>query len=150
MAPYRSLRTSQMTDALTQAVTQLKTDEGLRLTPYLDTVGVLTIGYGRNLEHVGITEDEATAMLRADANVAQEAAQALLGPTWYALDASRQAVMINMAFNLGQTRLSNFKNMLSAIHAGDYSTAANEMLDSRWATQVGDRATRLADIMRGH
>ena len=138
-----------MTDALSQAVTQLKTDEGLRLTPYLDTVGVLTIGYGRNLEHVGITEGEATAMLRADANVAQEAAQALLGPTWYALDASRQAVMINMAFNLGQTRLSNFKNMMSAIHAGDYTTAADEMLDSRWATQVGDRATRLADIMRG-
>ena len=130
------------------AVQQLKIDEGLSLVPYRDTVGVLTIGYGRNLDHVGITEAEATLMLRRDVKVAQRDAQELVGPSWSDLTAARQAVVINMAFNLGRTRLSQFTKTLNAIRLHHYDTAASEMLNSRWATQVGNRATRLADAMR--
>lgn len=127
---------------------QLKIDEGLRLKPYYCTAGALTIGYGRNLDAVGITEAEADIMLRADVEVAERAAEALVGDAWSSLSPTRQAVVINMAFNLGQTRLAAFKNFMAALRAADYDTAADEMLDSRWARQVGDRATRLSEVMR--
>lgn len=130
------------------ATEQLKVDEGLRLQPYRCTAGALTIGYGRNLDAVGITEEEADIMLRADVEIAEKGAQALVGDVWTALSPTRQAVLINMTFNLGRTRLAAFKNFLAALRAADYQTAADEMLDSRWATQVGDRAQRLARQMR--
>jgi len=130
------------------ATQQLKTDEGLRLKPYHCTAGALTIGYGRNLDAVGITEEEADLMLRADIIIAERGAEALVGNVWDQLSPARQAVLINMTFNLGRTRLAAFKNFLAALRATDYNTAASEMLDSRWANQVGDRATRLADQMR--
>ena len=130
------------------AVQQIKTDEGLRLKPYHCTAGALTIGYGRNLDAVGITEAEADAMLRVDIEIAERGAEALVGNVWGQLSPARQAVLINMTFNLGRTRLAAFKNFLAALRAADYNTAASEMLDSRWANQVGDRATRLADAMR--
>jgi lysozyme len=127
---------------------QLKTDEGLRLKPYHCTAGALTIGYGRNLDAVGITEAEADIMLRADIEIAERGAKALVGNVWEQLSPARQAVLINMTFNLGRTRLAAFKNFLAALRTADYDTAADEMLDSRWARQVGDRATRLSDAMR--
>lgn len=130
------------------ATEQLKVDEGLRLQPYRCTAGALTIGYGRNLDAVGITQEEADIMLRADVEIAEKGAQALVGDVWTALSPTRQAVLINMTFNLGRTRLAAFKNFLAALRASDYQTAADEMLDSRWATQVGDRAQRLARQMR--
>jgi lysozyme len=130
------------------ATQQLKTDEGLRLKPYHCTAGALTVGYGRNLDAVGITEEEADIMLRADVEIAERGAKALVGNVWDQLSPARQAVLINMTFNLGRTRLAAFKNFLAALRATDYNTAASEMLDSRWANQVGDRATRLADQMR--
>ena len=130
------------------ATEQLKVDEGLRLQPYRCTAGALTIGYGRNLDAVGITQEEADIMLRADVEIAEKGAQALVGTVWDDLSATRQAVLINMTFNLGRTRLAAFKNFLAALRAADYQTAADEMLDSRWATQVGDRALRLARQMR--
>lgn len=130
------------------ATEQLKVDEGLRLQPYRCTAGALTIGYGRNLDAVGITQEEADIMLRADVEIAEKGAQALVGDVWTALSPTRQAVLINMTFNLGRTRLAAFKNFLAALRAADYQTAADEMLDSRWATQVGDRAQRLARQMR--
>jgi len=130
------------------ATQQLKTDEGLRLKPYRCTAGALTIGYGRNLDAVGITEEEADLMLRVDVEIAERGAKALVGNVWDQLSPARQAVLINMTFNLGRTRLAAFKNFLAALRAADYQTAADEMLDSRCANQVGDRATRLADQMR--
>ena len=67
---------------------------------------------------------------------------------WRGLDDVRQRVLVNMAFNLGITRLLGFKNTLAAMQAGNYADAAKGMLDSKWATQVGARATRLAAMMR--
>jgi lysozyme len=139
-----------MNTAIDIATDQIKIDEGLRLTPYLDTENILTIGYGRNLEHNGITESEAEHMLRNDLRVAEEDAVSFVTSTvWQQLDAPRRAVLINMAFNLGLTRLSKFKKFKQALHDHDYHEAARQMLDSRWSRQVGERSHRLADSMRG-
>jgi len=130
----------------------LKRDEGLRLTPYLDTASPprITIGYGRNLSDVGITTQEAHDMLTRDAIKAQRDACDLI-PNWLGLDDVRQNVVANMAFNVGKGRLSGFVKFLAAVNEGRYVDAAAEMLDSKWATQVGARASRLAqEMLTGH
>jgi lysozyme len=68
-------------------------------------------------------------------------------PWWNELDETRQRVLANMCFNLGCPRLKNFKNFLAALEAGDFETAGEEMMDSKWATQVGSRAVRLQEKM---
>ena len=129
---------------------QLKIDEGLSLTPYLDTEQLLTIGYGRNLEHNGICQQEAEYLLRNDLEVAMLDAIAFATPeVWDSMSPTRRSVIINMAFNLGLPRLSKFKKFRQALHDHDYQEAAEQMLDSRWSRQVGDRSLRLADSMRG-
>ncbi len=121
-------------------------EEGLRLKPYTDTVGKLTIGVGRNLTDKGISREEAMAML--DADVA-EVVTALSALPWFGgLNDVRQRVMVDMGFNLGIFGLLAFHRTLASIARGDYVIAAKEMLDSQWAHQVGDRATRLAQMMR--
>ena len=124
-------------------------DEGLRLKPYRCSVGKLTIGVGRNLDDVGISKDEAMAMLRNDIFKAQRAAWQIVGDhIWGGLTKTRKGVLINMCFNLGATRLRKFVKMLIAVRLGNYEKAADEMLDSKWARQVGSRAKRLAQEMR--
>ncbi len=132
-----------------QMKTELVRDEGLRLKPYKDTVGKLTIGVGRNLDDVGITEEEAGYLLENDIGRAMADLDRNV-PWWRSLSDARQRAMINMCFNLGWPRLSQFQNMLAALEAGDYERAAIEALDSRWARQVGSRAARVAaQIMEG-
>lgn len=127
---------------------ELERDEGLRLLPYKDSVGKTTIGIGRNLDDVGISEAEARAMLAAD--IARVEADLDRELTWWRkLDEDRQRVLANMAFNLGVAKLLTFKNTLGSIFVGDYQAAADAMLASKWASQVGPRATRLAARMRG-
>ena len=127
---------------------ELVRDEGLRLRIYKDTVGKLTIGVGRNLDDVGISKDEAYLMLDNDIQRTSDSLDKNL-PWWKTLDEVRQRVILNMAFNMGINSLLGFKNTLAAIQAGRYNDAADGMLASKWATQVGARATRLADMMRG-
>lgn len=137
-------------DARDIALQALKIDEGLRLHPYLCTAGKQTIGYGRNLDDVGITEAEAEAMLRSDIEIAiQDAKSFATAAVWQRLSPYRQAVLINMAFNLGLSRLSQFKRMQTNLARHAYADAADEMLNSRWARQVPNRARRLAELMRG-
>jgi lysozyme len=126
---------------------ELKRDEGVRLKPYTDTVGKLTIGVGRNLTDVGISDDECTALLQNDVARTVAALDKSL-PWWRKLDPVRQRVLVNMAFNLGMVGLLTFKNTLAAVQSGSYAAAAAGMLASKWATQVGDRAKRLAEMMR--
>lgn len=122
-------------------------DEGLRLKPYRDSVGKLTIGVGRNLDDLGITEREAMDLLANDiARTEVELDRAL--PWWRDLTDGRQRALLNMAFNLGVPRLVGFRRMLAALAGGEYETAAVEALDSQWARQVGDRARRIADLLR--
>lgn len=132
-------------DALIAA---LKEDEGLRLLPYLDTAFPprITIGYGRNLSDNGLSKQEAHDLLIRDAIKAQKEACELV-PNWLLLDSIRQNVVSNMCFNLGKTRLSGFKKFLAAVNDKRYADAAAEMLDSKWASQVPNRASRLAREM---
>jgi lysozyme len=136
-------------------ITELERDESLRLKPYRDSVrtpehpnGILTIGIGRNLEAVGIGRDEAYLMLHNDIDRAVADVEQKL-PWWSELDDDRQRVIVNMAFNMDIRRLLGFAKFLAAAQAGRYEEAAAEMLNSSWARQVGVRAQRLAELMRG-
>ncbi len=126
--------------------TLLKKHEGLRLRPYKCSAGKLTIGYGRNLEDNGISEAEAEQMFHNDIQACYAACVKF--PFWNKLNEARQAVVIDMCFNLGITRMKTFKKMLAALEVGAYNRAAKEMLASKWASQVKTRATELADIMK--
>ena len=120
--------------------------EGLELKPYRCTAGHLTIGIGRNLDDRGITEDEARFLCQNDVDIVeQELARKF--PFIVGLGDVRIRVLLDMAFNLGVPRLSAFSNMWAALEEGDYKQAAVEMLDSRWARQVGRRATNLSQMM---
>lgn len=137
-----------MTNADFAALTsQLIAHEGMRLRPYTDTTGHLTIGVGRNLSDIGITRDEALDLLDHDIERAI-AGLSLRWPWTQQLDPVRQRVLIDLAFNLGLYGLSRFTRMLAAVQAGDYDDAAAEMLASRWADQVKQRAQTLARMMR--
>ena len=127
----------------------LQRDEGWRQWAYHDTSGVLTIGYGRNINASGpgISRDEALYLL--DNDITRVCRQLDMHIVWWrSLDDARARALANMAFNLGIAGLQKFSMMLTALHAGDWNTAAAEALDSRWAQQVGDRAKRIAEIFR--
>lgn len=124
---------------------QLIRDEGRRLKPYRDTLNILTIGVGRNLDDVGLFPDEVDLMLENDIRIRRNSLSRF---DWFtALDEARQGVVINMSF-MGIPRLLAFYKMIAALEVQDYERAADEMLDSKWRRQVGDRATRLAQQMR--
>ena len=125
----------------------LRQEEGMRLKPYLDTHGKLTIGVGRNLDDLGINEAEVLYMLNNDMDrCGWELDRAVDG--WRRMNPNRQAALCEMNFQIGLTKLLGFKKMLAALHAGDYKTAADEALNSAWAAQVGDRAKRVAELIR--
>jgi lysozyme len=132
---------------LDNLATRTKLHEGFRRKPYQDTVGKLTVGYGRNLDDVGISEQEAEFMLMNDLNGALLVARGLVDHFDQLAD-HRQEALVEMAFNLGATRLAKFHNMIAAVEAGDFEKAADEMLDSLWAKQVKGRAKELSDLMR--
>jgi lysozyme len=128
---------------------QLVRDEELRLKPYTDTVGKLTIGIGRNLSDKGISFLEAQFMLANDVAAVTAELQASL-PWTATLDEVRKGALLNMTFNMGIGGLLQFHDFLAKMQAGNYSAAAVAMLDSLWARQVGARATRLSQqILKG-
>jgi len=132
-----------MTDKLTE---MLVDHEGLRLKPYRCTAGKLTIGVGRNLDDRGLSPDEALYLLRNDIEISRTELSGAF--PWFAkLDPVRQAVLIDMHVNLGLIRLKGFRNTLALIGVGKYEAAAVEMLNSKWAQQVGNRARRLSGMM---
>ena len=119
--------------------------EGLKLKPYKCTAGKLTIGVGRNLDDNGITEAEAIMMLKYDIEVARSA---LLRYGWFVtMDSIRQEAIINMVFNLGMTRFLQFKKTITHLQNKEWNLAADEMLRSKWAEQVGNRAKEIAKII---
>lgn len=126
----------------------LKRHEGLRLTVYQCTAGKKTIGYGRNLEDRGITEAEAETMLDNDIQSIEQGLVASFD-FYKDLDDVRKAVLIDLGFNLGMAGLKGFKKMLKALEQGDYSEAAIQLLDSRYARQVTNRAMELARLLDG-
>lgn len=131
----------------TRLSAQLRRHEGVRSKPYRDTVGKLTIGVGRNLDDVGLSEDEVQYLLDNDITRAYNDASRIV-PGLATLDEDRQHVLIDMVFNLGAAGLLRFRKFLAAVERRDFAAAADEMLDSQWARQVGERAKTLAAMMR--
>lgn len=129
---------------------QLERHEGYRRAVYNDSLGYATIGIGRLVDGRkggGITKEEARYLLVHDVDqVVGELTQRL--PWWTTLSEIRQRVLVDMAFNLGIAGLLSFKNTLKAIHDGDWAAAEFGMLNSKWATQVKQRAHTLAYMMR--
>ena len=126
---------------------QLKRHEGMELKPYKCTSDKLTIGIGRNLEDVGISEKEAEMLLQND--VQQVTAQLKEKFPWVLqLDEVRFAALINFTFNVGIGTASKFVNAMALLKAGNYDTAADEFLQSRWASQVGHRALEVSEQIR--
>lgn len=126
---------------------ELKRDEGLRLFPYYDTKGVLTIGVGRNLNE-GISETEADYMLDNDIQDTIEDAHKF---KWFEeISPARKHVILNMLFNLGLSRFKTFKKMIRAIELDQWALASVEALESKWAKQdVGSkRSTSIAETLR--
>ena len=123
----------------------LISDEGLRLKPYRCTAGKLTIGIGRNLDHVGISEAEAKLMLMNDIIKVNAALRA--NQTFNNLDANRQAALTNMAFQLGVNGLMRFRKMWAALARNDCQAAHDEAIDSNWHKQTPERAKRVAAIL---
>ncbi len=125
---------------------QLILHEGLKLRSYNDTVGKVTIGVGRNISDVGISEYEAGILLYHDVEKCVSALNNAF-PWWNNLSDVRRHVLIDMCFNLGITGLAKFIITLEDIRIGNYQQASKEMLNSLWAAQVWDRAKRLSKMM---
>ena len=123
-------------------LSQVMRHEGFRDKPYLDSQGHQTVGYGRNLDANGISQDEAIHLLRHDLNIAE---QELEKYQWfYQLSNVRKDALVNMMFNIGATSFAKFHNMIDFLAERNYSRAAEEMLDSKYARQVKGRAKELA------
>jgi lysozyme len=137
-----------MSDFVTEDMIELiKAHEGFSSTPYRDTVGILTVGYGRNLEDVGISQEEAERLLRNDVYGLEQSIIRII-PDYYNLSDNRKSVIVNMAFNLGIPRFRQFIKTIDFVNRGLFTEASIEMLNSRWATQVKGRAKYLSDMMR--
>lgn len=137
-------------DWLDREKEEIKLDEGLRLKAYKDTEGVWTNGYG-NTKYV--IPGSVITQAEAEEDLNDNIAEALIGAkrvcgAFDSLDGPRKGVILNMTFNLGEERLSQFVNTLAYINAHNYEQAAKNMLLSLWAKQVGPRADRLAYRMR--
>lgn len=133
-------------DLVDRCVEDLKRHEGFSSFLYRDTAGRWTIGFGRCLDTRGITVQEAAIWLRSDVLEAVEAVGRF--DFFDGLTEARKAVFVNMAFQLGMGGLLKFEKMIAAVSRGDYETAANEMLSSKWAKQAPNRAAELSQWMR--
>lgn len=125
---------------------QLSRHEGLILTSYQDSEGVYTIGYGRNLQTMTITQSQADEWLKDDIDTAADELNEAF-PWVGNLSEVRRRVLINMTFNLGINGIKKFKKMWKALERRDYNEAALQMADSKWAEQVGRRASELMAMM---
>lgn len=126
--------------------TLLVTHEKYRQFPYTDVTGHLTVGIGRNLSDRGISTTEAFYLLDDDIIYFTAKLNHFLS-CFSDLSENRQIALIDMCFNLGVQGFLNFKEMISALESHDYIRAHDEMLKSKWAEQVGERATTLANII---
>lgn len=132
---------------LTRLKNRLVLEEGKRNKVYKDTLGIDTIGVGRNLRDVGLSDDEIMYLLDNDLKRVFADLDKRL-PWWRQLNEARQLVLADMCFNMGINKLCSFVNTLRKLQAGDYEGTAQGMLDSLWAKQVKGRAEDLARIMR--
>ena len=131
-------------------IKMIKLHEGVKSHAYQCTAGKWTIGVGRNIDEeggLGLSNEEINVLLINDIErVKGELSAAYF---WFpALDEVRQAAMIDMCFNLGLSRLRGFVKTIEAMSRQEFDNAADEFLDSRWASQVGQRAVRVTEMIR--
>ena len=133
-----------------QLIEMLKVHEGVETYAYKCSENKTTIGVGRNVDKaggLGLSDDEVDYLLQNDIN--RVILELNSEYDWFSdLDDIRQDAMIDISFNLGQTRLRAFKNALAAMSEGDWDEAANQFMDSRWSKQVGVRAKNLTEMIR--
>ena len=125
----------------------IKGYEGFRSKPYKCTAGKLTIGYGRNLDDVGISKREAGIMLESDIRFAEIELDSIIDCK--NIDGNRYHALVDLLFNMGKPTFLTFKKMIQAIKDEDWEKASDELLESRYANQVGVRATENAERLRG-
>lgn len=131
---------------MTELKEWIKKHEGFSAYPYKDITEHTSIGWGRNLDDKGISAEEAELMLDNDIN---EVTNQLRTYSWYLTQPKNvQYALVNMCFNLGLAGLLGFRKMIRALIAKDYTTAAQEALNSKWAEQVGQRAKDVAVMIR--
>ena len=109
--------------------------------------GAITGGYGHNFSAKGLTLKQSNYLLDDDIDDAIKDCVTFY-PWFEALNEVRQLVLVTLMFNLGAPRLAGFRKFLRGAQAGDHETAAVEMLGSKWADDVGPRASRLAELWR--
>ena len=135
----------------------LKIDEGVKYEIYNDHLGYPTFGIGHLIVEsdeeygqpggTGIHEDRVNEAFDKNVSVMVDEAKKIFSD-FDNLPEEAQQVIVNMTFNMGRPRLSKFKKFIAGVEASDWEKAAVEMMDSRWATQVGARAERLRDRIR--
>ena len=135
---------------MSQLVEMIKRHEGVKSKVYLCSAGYETIGVGRNISEsgLGLSDDEIDYLLQNDIQRVKEE----LEETYFwlgALNEARQDAMIDICFNLGLTRLRGFVKALEAMSREQFDVAADEFMDSKWAQQVGTRAIRVTEMIRG-
>jgi len=133
----------------------LKNDEGTgpvvngRMMPYEDSEGLMTIGYGRCIEKVGISFEEADHLLNQSVKeLIYDCGNEFVWFDEFTLEPARYAAVVSMVYNLGLAGFKEFEKTIAFIDAREFDHAATEMLDSKWAKQVGHRAIRLSEMMR--
>ena len=135
---------------MTMIIEMLRKHEGVETHAYVDSVGKVTIGIGRNIDSVGgigLSDDEIDYLLANDLQRVE--AELLQAFEWYEdLNDARKDAMMDICFNLGLPRLKLFKKALAAMSRSHYEIAAVELLDSRWAVQVGQRAITISEMIR--
>lgn len=131
-------------------ISMLKQHEGVETHAYKCSENKITIGVGRNIDEsggLGLSDDEVDYLLQND--IDRVISELDSEYEWFAaLDDVRQDAMVDISFNLGQTRLRAFKNALAAMAKSDWDEAADQFMDSRWSGQVGKRAEHLTDMIR--
>ena len=127
-------------------IDDLKQEEGFRSHYYKDSSGFLTIGYGYNLDK-GMSERVASALLELMVEEKVIELKAAI-PFWNNLSQERKDVFVDMAYNMGTSGLLKFKNMFKAAEQGDIESVCNEMKNSAWYSQVGNRAVKLVEKYR--
>ena len=132
---------------MSKLIETLRRHEGVKNTLYKCTSDKWTIGVGRNLEDVGVSDDEIDYLLQNDITRTENLLDEYMG-WWSDLDNIRQEALINFVFNVGIGTAMKFKKAMAALEAHDYDTAAIEMMDSNWAKQVGSRAEEVTQMIK--
>ena len=121
--------------------------EGSRLQMYQDSLGIWTIGVGHNIQEKGISPKVMELML--DEDLEEAISELKRSVSFFSkMPQQVQEALVNLRFNMGIPRLMQFKKTLALLREGDFESAADELLDSRYAEQVGRRALEIADMIR--